>query len=58
MAKRKDENPQRSLFEDNKTDVHKRRANQKNLKDIYMDDMDLSDQLPPEYRDPHIKDKV
>jgi hypothetical protein len=41
---------QKVMFEDDKTTVHKRRVNQKNLTDIYTDEIDTSDLLPEKYR--------
>jgi hypothetical protein len=41
---------QKILFEDDKKTVHKRRVNQKNLADIYTDEIDTNDLLPEKYR--------
>lgn len=41
---------QRGLFDDTDKNVHKRRVNQKNLQDIYMDEINLDEYLPERYR--------
>jgi hypothetical protein len=50
MSSTKKNNPQMNLFEDDKQ-VHKRRTNQKNFDDIYLNDLDFNDLLPAKYRE-------